>query len=46
MQIGFIIVSHKVPTQLMRLIDRLNQLYGDPPISCHHDLHHHPINVA
>jgi hypothetical protein len=46
MQIGFIIVSHNAPTQPMRLIDRLNRLYGDPPISCHHDLHQCPIDVA
>jgi hypothetical protein len=46
MQIGFIIVSHNAPTRPMRLIDRLNRLYGDPPISFHHDLHQCPIDVA
>jgi hypothetical protein len=46
MQIGFIIVSQTRRRNLMRLIDRLNRLYGDPPISFHHGLHQCPIDVA
>jgi hypothetical protein len=35
--IGFIILSHDKPAQLLRLVRRLMKLYGDPPIVCHHD---------
>lgn len=35
--IGFVIMSHQSGTQLLRLVEALNQLYGDPPIGCHHD---------
>lgn len=49
---GFTILSHKSPAQLLRLCLRLNELYGDPPIACHHDFsqckldqRHFPSNV-
>ncbi len=35
--IGFVVVSHDKPAQLLRLIRRLMKLYGNPPIVCHHD---------
>src|SRR5438270_1475024 len=35
--IGFVIMSHQSGTQLLRLVQALNQLYGEPPIGCHHD---------
>ena len=35
--IGFVIVSHDKPAQLLRLVRRLMKLYGNPPIVCHHD---------
>jgi hypothetical protein len=35
--IGFIIVSHDKPAQLLRLTRRLKKLYDNPPIVCHHD---------
>lgn len=37
MVIGFVLLSHQNPAQLARLVRTLNQLYGDPPIACHHD---------
>jgi len=36
-QIGFVLVSHDKPAQLLRLVRRLGSLYDDPPIVCHHD---------
>jgi hypothetical protein len=35
--VGFVIVSHDKPAQLLRLVRRLIQLYDNPPIVCHHD---------
>ena len=35
--LGFIILSHKDPEQLLRLVTTLNRIYGDPLIVCHHD---------
>jgi len=35
--IGFVIVSHNKPAQLLRLVQRLIKLYDNPPIVCHHD---------
>ncbi|WP_412972330.1 beta-1,6-N-acetylglucosaminyltransferase [Glaciecola sp. MF2-115] len=36
-EIGFIILTHDNPNQTLRLVSRLNSLYGFPPISLHHD---------
>ena len=36
-KIGFVILSHRDPDQLLRLCRRLATLYDDPPIACHHD---------
>jgi len=35
--IGFIILSHRNPEQLVKLLNRLNSMFNDPPIVCHHD---------
>jgi hypothetical protein len=35
--IGFVILSHDRPAQLLRLVRRLMKLYDNPPIVCHHD---------
>jgi len=35
--VGFVLVSHDKPAQLLRLVRRLIQLYDHPPIVCHHD---------
>lgn len=35
--IGFVLLTHANQSQAIRLIDRLNRLFGDPPIACHHD---------
>jgi hypothetical protein len=36
-KIGFVLVSHDKPAQLLRLVRRLVKLYDNPPIVCHHD---------
>jgi hypothetical protein len=36
-KIGFAILSHTEPEQLLRLVRTLNSMFGDPPIVCHHD---------
>jgi hypothetical protein len=35
--IGFILLTHRDESQILRLVDRLNALFGYPPIVCHHD---------
>src|SRR6056297_4352069 len=35
--LGFAILSHKQPAQLLRLIHTLSAMFDDPPISIHHD---------
>lgn len=39
--LGFVILSHRSPKQLLRLCRTLSRLYGDPPIACHHDFAQH-----
>ena len=36
-RIGFSILSHNEPEQLLRLVKTLNAMFGDPPIVCHHN---------
>lgn len=36
-KIGFAVLSHSEPGQILRLIGGLNAMFGDPPIVCHHD---------
>ena len=36
--IGFVLLSHREPAQLRRLVATLNRLYDSPPIACHHDM--------
>lgn len=35
--IGFILLTHSSPHQMKRLINKLNEMFDNPPISCHHD---------
>ncbi len=35
--IGFIILTHRNPAQIERLVRTLNRIFDDPPIVCHHD---------
>jgi Core-2/I-Branching enzyme len=36
-KIGFAILTHNEPEQLLRLVKTLNAMFGAPPIACHHD---------
>jgi hypothetical protein len=36
-EIGFILLTHEKPTQVVRLVRRLNSMFSEPPIVCHHD---------
>ena len=35
--LGFAVVTHTTPAQFLRLARTLTQMYGNPPIACHHD---------
>lgn len=43
---GFIILSHRAPAQLHRLVRTLDQLYGRPAIACHHDFSQATLDVG
>ena len=44
--IGFVILSHGDQALLARLVSRLDQLYNNPPIACHHDFSQAPLDTA
>lgn len=44
--LGFVILSHREPSQLLRLVTTLNRLYDDPPIACHHDFSQADFDTA
>ena len=44
-QIGFIILSHANPRQTIRLARRLQNMYDNPPVVCHHDFGQSPISL-
>jgi Core-2/I-Branching enzyme len=44
-RIGFIILSHMNPPQLLRLVRTLRRLYDNPPIVCHHDFSQSPLII-
>ncbi|HVS38751.1 MAG TPA: beta-1,6-N-acetylglucosaminyltransferase [Gemmataceae bacterium] len=35
--LGFVLLTHNQPQQMLRLVRRLNAIYGEPPIVIHHD---------
>ena len=43
-QIGFVLLSHREPAQLLRLTRTLTALYGGAPIVCHHDMAQAPLD--
>jgi Core-2/I-Branching enzyme len=45
-QIGFVIITHTAPTQLVRLIEALNLVYSYPPIVVHHDFDQCPAELS
>jgi hypothetical protein len=44
--LGFVILSHREPAQLLRLTRTLTRLYDAPPIACHHDFSQSDLNEA
>jgi hypothetical protein len=42
-KIGFAIVSHKHPEQLLRLVNTLNAMFDAPPIACNHNFSMCPL---
>ena len=42
-RIGFVILSHANPSQLLRLVWTLRRIYDNPPIVCHHDFSQCPL---
>jgi len=42
-QIGFVLLTHNKPHQILRLVERLNSMFGHPPIVCHHDFGKCPL---
>lgn len=45
-KIGFILVTHNKPHQLMRLISCLNRMFDSPPIVCHHNFAITPFDTS
>jgi hypothetical protein len=37
LKIGFVLLTHNKPQQAVRLVKRLNDMFGAPPIAWHHD---------
>jgi Core-2/I-Branching enzyme len=35
--VGFVLLTHNKPHQVVRLVDTLNRMFDRPPIACHHD---------
>ena len=42
-RIGFVILSHNNPQQLLRLVRCLQRIYDNPPIAIHHDIGQSPL---
>jgi hypothetical protein len=43
--IGFVILSHNHPDQLLRLVRCLQNIYDNPPIAIHHDFSQSPVDA-
>jgi Core-2/I-Branching enzyme len=35
--VGFVLLTHNKPKQIIRLVNTLNRMFDSPPIACHHD---------
>jgi hypothetical protein len=44
LKIGFAVLTHDAPQQLLRLVRTLNAMFGNPPIACHHDFGQCPLD--
>lgn len=43
-RVGFVLLSHSAPDQLLALARVLTELYDEPPIVCHHDFGQAPLD--
>lgn len=43
-RIGFVLLTHSNPKQILALTRALSLLYNDPPIACHHDFAQCPLD--
>lgn len=43
--IGFLLVTHNKPSQFLRLVSRLNEMFNYPPIVCHHNFSITPLEI-
>jgi hypothetical protein len=46
LKIGFAVLTHNAPQQLLRLATMLNAMFDNPPIACHHDFGQCPLDEA
>jgi len=44
--IGFALVSHRDPDNILRLLRALNRVFDDPPVSIHHDFSQSPLDLC
>jgi len=44
--VGFILLTHKQPHQIIRLVNTLNRMFDHPPIACHHDFSKSDLPIA
>ena len=44
--LGFVLLTHNKPHQTLRLVRRLNEMYGEPPIVIHHDFGKCDVDAA
>lgn len=46
LQIGFALLTHSNPPQILRLVDRLNRMFDEPVVVCHHDFSKCALDTA
>ena len=44
-KVGFVILSHAYPDQVLRLAKTLTAMFDGPPVVCHHDFTQAPLCV-
>ncbi len=45
-RVGFVLLTHSCPDQILRLVRALNVMYDGPPIACHHDFGQCPLDTS
>ena len=44
-RIGFVLITHTAPAQILRLLRALEAVYGDPTMAIHHDFDQCPVTL-